>query len=337
MIGDSSHRHVWRIWAVLLIALVVVSALGLLVGRGRFDSEQSRTMFLTLRLWRLLAAFGIGATLSMAGVIIQAIFQNPLAGPSIIGTTAGAALGGQLSLLVYQSAFGFTLIRFIGPEVIVPAGASVGAIVALSLLLLITRRTRGTWVTLLIGFLLSSFFTSIGAYVISKAQSSWELGRAVLAFSMGSISSVGPTQVGMVLAVAIIGFIASFSWHRHLDLLLTGDDEARTFGLDVRQVRRWGIIWAGVLSAGAVAVGGSIAFVGLIVPHAMRRFVGHNTARLLPISALGGGVFVIFCDVLSRIGPGQGETPLGVVTGIIGAPVFLYLLVRAQNEGELHG
>src|SRR5690625_7189933 len=85
----------------------------------------------------------------------------------------------------------------------------------------------------------SCCYARIGANVISKAQSSWELGRAVLAFSMGSISSVGPTQVGMVLCVAVIGFAASMSWHRHLDMLLTGDDEARAFGLDVRQIRRW--------------------------------------------------------------------------------------------------
>lgn len=336
MRDEAATKKLIRTWVLLLIVLALLSVAGLLIGRGRLDSEHARQMFMTLRLWRLLAAFGIGAALSIAGVVIQAIFQNPLAGPSIIGTTAGAALGGQIALLLYQGVFGYTLVQWFGPEVVVPAGASVGAIVALLILLLITRRTDGTWVTLLIGFLLSSFFTSIGAYVISKAQSSWELGRAVLAFSMGSIASVGPTQVGMVLSVTVIGLIASMTWHRHLDMLLTGDSEARTFGLDVRQVRRWGIVWAGILSAGAVAVGGSIAFVGLIVPHAMRRVAGHSTAHLMPISAVAGGAFVIFCDILSRIGPGQGETPLGVVTGLIGAPVFLYLLTRAQDEGTLH-
>lgn len=337
MIHASAQQRLIFTWVALLGALALVSLSGLFVGTGTLDSEHARAMFMKLRLWRLLAAFGIGASLSIAGVVIQAIFQNPLAGPSIIGTTAGAALGGQLSLLLYQTAFGYTLIHLIGPEVIVPAGAALGAILALTILLLITRKTDGTWVTLLIGFLLSSFFTSIGAYVISKAQSSWELGRAVLAFSMGSISSVGPTHVGMVLCVMLLGFVASMSWHRHLDMLLTGDDEARTFGLDVHQIRRWGIVWAGILSAGAVAVGGSIAFVGLIVPHAMRRVAGHNAAQLMPISAVAGGTFVIFCDILSRVGPGQGETPLGVVTGLIGAPVFLYLLTRAQREGTLHG
>lgn len=336
MTDPSATQRLLLTWAALLLGLVGVSVLGLFIGSGVLDTDYARKMFMTLRLWRILAAFGIGAALSISGVVIQAIFQNPLAGPSIIGTTAGAALGGQLSLLLYQGAFGYAVVHLFGPEVVVPAGAALGAILALTLLLFITRRTEGTWVTLLIGFLLSSFFASIGAYVISKAQSSWELGRAVLAFSMGSISSVGPTQVGMVLCVAVIGFAASMSWHRHLDMLLTGDDEARAFGLDVRQIRRWGILWAGILSAGAVAVGGSIAFVGLIVPHAMRRVAGHTTAKLLPISAIAGGTFVIFCDVLSRIGPSQGETPLGVVTGLIGAPVFLYLLTRAQKEGTLH-
>src|SRR5690625_7529757 len=102
----------------------------------------------------------------------------------------------------------------------------------------------------------------------------------------------------MVLCVALIGFAASRSCHRYLDKLLTVDDEERVFGLDVRQIRRWGILWAGILSAGAVAVGGSIAFVGLIVPHAMRRVAGHTPAKLFPISAIDGGTSAIFFVVI---------------------------------------
>ena len=336
--GDiqARRRHALT-WTVLLVSLVVVCALSLLVGRASLESLDTRAIFFRLRSGRIGAAFGIGAALAMAGVVVQAVFQNPLAGPSIIGTTAGAALGGQLALLGYSSAFGAGGAAMVGPELIVPMGATVGAIAALSLLLVLTRHSNDLLVTLLVGFLLSSFFASMGAYVISKAQQSWELGRAVLAFSMGSISSAGPTHVGMVLSVVLIGGVAALSWHRHLDLLLTGDAEAESLGLNVGQVRRWGIIWTGVLSAGAVAVGGSVAFVGLIVPHALRPFVGYSTARLLPACAVAGGTFVIFCDVLARIGPGRGETPLGVVTGLIGAPVFLYLLTRAQRARSLDG
>lgn len=319
------------------MVLVLVSVASMFVGRGTMgDHTTTWGIFLPLRFWRLAAAFGIGASLSMAGVLVQAIFQNPLAGPSIIGTTAGAALGGQFMMILYSSSFAVFLAQHVGYEVLIPLGATLGAIGSLFLLLSITRRAQGTWITLLVGFLLTSFFTSIGAYVVSKAQSSWELGRAVLAYSLGTISSVGPKQVIIVWIVSLIGFVAAMTWHRHLDMLLTGDDEAQTFGLNVKQTRRWSILWAGVLSAGAVAIGGSVAFVGLVVPHAMRRFVGYDTARLLPACAVNGGTFVIFCDILARLGTNQGETPLGVITGLIGAPVFLYLLLRTHRAETLN-
>ena len=333
----DSQRRLRRTWVVLLSTLVFACILSLLVGRASLENLDTRDVFLQLRTWRIGAAFGIGAALAMAGVVIQAVFQNPLAGPSIIGTTAGAALGGQLSLLGYQSVLGLSIAHTLGPELIVPLGSAIGAICALFLLLALTRRANDVLVTLLVGFLLSSFFASLGAFVISKAQESWALGRAIIAFSMGSISSVGPTQVGMVLTVVVIGGIAASSWHRHLDLLLTGDAEATSLGLNVPQVRRWGMIWTGILSASAVAVGGNIAFVGLIVPHALRRFVGYRTAHLLPACAIAGGTFVILCDVLSRLGPGVGETPLGVVTGLIGAPIFLYLLIQTQRTRTIGG
>lgn len=331
------RRRLWLTWTVILLGLVVACTLGMLVGQGSLDTPDSRRIFFELRAWRIAAAFGIGAALAMAGVIVQAVFQNPLAGPSIIGTTAGAGLGGQLALIGYQSAVGLNAAHLFGAELVVPIGAVAGAITSLFLLLSLTRRAKDLLVTLLIGFLLSSFFASIGAYVISKAQQSWELGRAVLAFSMGSISAAGPSQVSIVLCVALVGGLAAMTWHRHLDLLLTGDNEAASLGLDVAKVRRWGVVWTGILSAGAVAVGGNIAFVGLIVPHALRPFVGYSTAALLPSCAFAGGTFVIFCDVLSRVGPGRSETPLGVITGLIGAPIFLYLLSRAQRSRSLDG
>ena len=336
-IHPDARRRLWLTWLVLILSFLVACALSMFVGQGSLDTAEARQMFFELRAWRMAAAFGIGAALAMAGVVVQAVFQNPLAGPSIIGTTAGAALGGQLALVGYQSALGLSAASVLGAELVVPSGAVVGAVASLFLLLALTRRSNDMLVTLLVGFLLSSFFASIGAYVISKAQQSWELGRAVLAFSMGSISSAGPTQVAIVLCVMVVGGIAALSWHRHLDLLLTGDSEASSLGLNVPQVRRWGIVWTGILSAGAVAVGGSIAFVGLIVPHALRPFVGYQTAALLPSCAFAGGTFVIFCDVLSRLGPGRGETPLGVVTGLIGAPIFLYLLTRNRRTRSIDG
>ena len=118
--------------------------------------------------------------------------------------------------------------------------------------------------------------------------------------------------------------------------MLSGEDEARVLGVDVARARRWCIIWAATLTAGAVAVGGNVGFVGLIVPQVLRSVVGVSHRALVPASALGGGVFLLACDLLSRAIPSKTEIPLGVVTGLVGAPTFLWLLLRARR-GALHG
>jgi iron complex transport system permease protein len=158
------------------------------------------------------------------------------------------------------------------------------------------------------------------------------VGRAVISFALGSVSGTGLRQVMMIAPIVVVGTAAAFFWSRPLDLLLSGEEEARILGLDVDRTRRWCIIWTALLTAGAVAVGGNLAFVGLVVPHALRLFVGVSHRSLIPSAALGGGAFVLACDVLARLVPARTEIPLGVVTGLFGAPVFLWLLLRSRRE-----
>jgi iron complex transport system permease protein len=309
--------------------------LGLSLGHGALSDPTLRSTFLELRAFRIAVAFLAGGALAVGGVLVQGLFRNPLASPSVIGTTAGASLGGQLALVL----LGFGLQHapaWLEPEMVLPAGCLLGALAALGILLLITRFTGDLLVVLLAGFLLSSLFLSVSSFVTTLAQGSWNLGRAVVAFTLGGVGGSGVRQVLLVAPLTLIGTAVGWSWGKPLDLLMTGEEEAQTLGVDVRGVRRWVILWIAILTAGAVAVGGNVGFVGLIIPHALRPFVGVSHGRLVPTALLAGGSFLVLCDVLTRVLPGQGEIPLGVITGFIGAPVFLFLLIKLRKD-IVHG
>lgn len=325
-----------KVMLVLVAGAFVSVGLGLSVGSASLSDDSLRDTILRLRASRVVVAFLVGSSLAVGGVVVQGLFNNPLASPSILGTTAGASFGGQLSLLFAQVLFSHEFPAWLDPEMFVPVGCFAGALVALLFLLLAARYYHDNVVLLLTGFLLSALFLSLGSFLTSLAQQTWELGRAVISFALGSLGGSGPRQVAVALPLACFGIGAAFLWARPLDLMLTGEAEARTLGVEVDQVRRWCIAWTGVLTAGAVAVGGNIGFVGLIVPHALRAWVGPGHRTLVPLSAVLGGAFVVLCDTLARGLPARSEVPLGVVTGVIGAPVFLLLLLRSRRA-ELYG
>jgi iron complex transport system permease protein len=319
-----------RLYPLLLVSLLVAGALAVLVGAGDLSDPELRETFLRLRGFRLAAAFLAGAALAVGGVVVQGLFRNPLASPSVLGTTAGASFGGQVALLTYGLAG--TGAGFIVPEMIVPVGCFIGALGALGVLLLFLRITHDLLALLLTGFVLSALFLSLSAFVTSIAQETWELGRAVVSFSLGSVSGTGPRQVAFALPLIATALLACWLWGRSLDLLLSGEEEAQAMGANVGAVRWWSAIWVSVLVAGAVSVGGNVGFVGLVVPHMLRPFTGTKHQRLIPAAALAGGVFLVACDVLARLIPSRSEMPLGVVTGLIGAPLFLLLLIRLRRE-----
>lgn len=318
------------LYPVLIALLLGVAALAVSVGAGDLGDRALRETFLTLRGYRLGAAFLAGAALAVGGVVVQGLFRNPLASPSVLGTTAGASLGGQLALL------GHALVGFgagaVVPEMILPLGCFAGALVSLAILLVFLRVTEDLLALLLTGFVLSALFLSLSAFAISLAQERWELGRAVVTFSLGSVSGTGPRQLLFAAPLVVAGALACWLWGRPLDLLLSGEEEARSLGADVSQIRWWAATWVSVLVAGAVSVGGNVGFVGLVVPHLLRPFAGTKHRALIPAAALAGGLFLVTCDVVARVIPSTSEIPLGVVTGIIGAPLFLILLIRLRRE-----
>jgi iron complex transport system permease protein len=321
------------VYAVLVALLLAAGGLALVVGPGHLSDPALRATLLELRATRVAAALLAGAALGVGGVVVQGVFRNPLVSPSILGTTAGASLGGQLALLALAwGAAG----RAIPAELVLPIGCLLGASLALAVLLLFCRERAGTLVLILTGFILSSLFLAVGGFVTSLAQDQWDLSRAVVAFTLGGVGGTGLRQVAAATPFVLAGLVACWAWSGTLDVLISGEDEARTLGVEVGQARRWTVVWVAVLTSAAIAVGGNVAFVGLVVPHAMRPLVGVGHRRLIPAAALMGAAFLVICDVIARVFPSRTELPLGVITGILGAPVFLYLLARYHREVE-HG
>ena len=321
-----------RVYLALCVLLGVISFASLRLGAGDLSDASLGQTFLSLRATRLFAALLAGASLAVAGVIVQGLFRNPLADPSILGTTAGASLGGRVTILLTQALLGSSAGALLPPELLLPVGCMLGATGALALVLAVNRTGDDVVVLLLTGFLLSSLFLSMGSFVSSLALERWELSRALMDFTLGDLSGVSMRRVLLALPLVLTGILAAFFWSSPLDVMLSGEDEAASLGVDVNDVRRACVLWTAVLSAAAVALGGNVGFVGLIVPHALRPLVGVTHRRLIPASALLGALFLAACDVLTRVMPTRSEVPLGVVTGLIGAPVFLVLLLRSRKE-----
>jgi iron complex transport system permease protein len=273
----------------------------------------------------------VGAALALSGLLVQGLFQNPLADTSILGTTAGAALGGQLALLFTQFVLANSALYAVAAETLLPLGCLLGAFAALAVLLFFLQRDGDLLSVLLTGFILCSLFISLGSLATSVAQEHWELGRALIAFTLGGLNGIGPRHVALALPLVVAGVIAAWLWARSLDVLLCGEEEAASLGVDVPNVRRYAVLWISVLAGAAVAVGGNIGFVGLLVPHALRPLLGAEHRILIPATVIGGAVFLASCDLLVRLLPTRGELPLGVVTGILGAPFFLLLLNKARR------
>lgn len=327
--ATSSGRRALVVGSVLLL---VAAAAGIAVGPGDLGDPELRGTLLALRAWRVAAAALTGAALAVGGAVVQGLFRNPLADPSILGSTAGASLGGQAALALYAMWLTGGDAGPLPPGALLPVGCLLGALIALGCVLAIARREPDRVVLLLSGFILTALFLAIGNFLLSMAQESWELGRAMVSFVMGGLSGTGGDQVRAAAPLVLAGIAAAWFWGPSLDLLLSGDEESRSLGVDVAGVRRWGIVWVAVLTGAAVSLGGNIGFVGLVVPHALRPYTGWEHRPLLPAAAVAGAAFVVACDVLTRVVPTRTELPLGVITGLIGAPIFLWMLLRSYRE-----
>ena len=275
------------------------------------------------RLTRTLVAAACGAGLATCGVILQSLLRNPLADPYLLGISAGASTGAVLVVLIGVG----------GGLVSLSAGAFVGAMAAFALVILLARASgssSGTGQIILAGIAGSQLFNALTAFLITKSASS-EQARGIMFWLLGNLSGVRWPSVWLAVPVAVVG-LAVCLWHRRaLDAFTFGSDSAASLGIPVRRVQFVLVACAALVTAVMVSIVGSIGFVGLVIPHAVRLLLGTGHSRLLPASALGGALFLIAADVLSRTLIKGQVIPVGVVTALVGAPVFALILIGRRN------
>jgi iron complex transport system permease protein len=280
----------------------------------------AETIVFELRLPRVLMAMTVGVGLSLAGATFQGLLRNPLADPYVLGTASGAALGAAIALLLPVSValLGFGLLHLF---------AFVGALAAVAVVYRVSRLGGLSSLTsvLLTGYAVGSLLAAGLAMTMYLAGSNL---RQIFFYMLGSFSLASWPQVAIGLPIIALGSAVILTHARSLNGLLLGEETAANLGLDVRRERLLLLGAATLVTAAAVAMSGLIGFVGLVVPHLVRLVVGPNARLLLPLSAIFGALFMVVADLIARV---PGELPVGVVTAVVGAPFFLYLLRRFRS------
>jgi iron complex transport system permease protein len=284
--------------------------------------ELHTRIVLGIRLPRILLGAIVGFSLAAAGTIMQGIFRNPMADPSIIGVSSGAAVG----------AVGFIVLPISLPFGVGLRGAAfVGALAAaFGVYLIATRNGRTPVATLLLaGVAVQTFLGAVVSYLLLNAGESV---RRALFWLMGHLSGAAWSEVWSSVVLVGLPFLGLLAYARDLNVLLLGAEDAQSLGVNVERTKRILLALASLVTAAGVAVAGVIGFVGLIIPHIMRLLIGPDHRTLLPTASIAGASFLVATDTLARSGP--TEVPVGIVTAVLGAPFFLYLL-RSQEVHEL--
>lgn len=291
---------------------------------GKALSPEEAAVLWYIRLPRVCVAVLVGAALAISGAVMQGVFSNALADPGIIGVSAGASFGAVISVslgLTAVSMYYMPLFALAGAAFSVTAAILLtmkdGRISAMSLLL------AGVAVSMFLGALTNGLLTFMNEYKLREFLF-WMVGGLDYRRWEHVFLAAGPVLSG----IAILCVLA-----RHLNVLIMGEIEAKALGLNVAFYRFFFLFLASVITATAVCVSGSIGFVGLVVPHVMRMILGPDHVFLLPASALAGAVFLLFCDTLGRVVMAPMEIRVGIMTAIIGAPYFLFLLRRLRSKG----
>ncbi|MCR6711466.1 MAG: iron ABC transporter permease [Demequina sp.] len=341
--AGRGRRFAWTIavLGLLLVVGVVVSAaigqfpvavtevIGSVLNRLGLHTSWAPVEELTnqalwqIRFPRIAMAVLVGATLAVAGCVMQAIFGNPLAEPGVVGVSSGAALGAALAIVTgvtLAGAAGVALFAFVGG-------------VAATLLVYATARANGRTevVTLLLTGIAINAFAGAGlALMIFMADTASR--EQIIFWQLGSLNGTRWSEVTVVAVLGVAGAAVAFANGRRYDLLALGERTASHLGVRVERLRILSIVVVAVLTGAAVAYVGIIAFVGLVVPHALRMVMGPGHRALLPASALGGAVLLVFADVIARTAVAGAELPIGLITSLIGGPFFFVLLRRARSS-----
>ena len=317
----------------LLIAILLSLAIGsvfispkeiwqVILGHG---SETFTSILWKIRLPRTVLIALTGAALGGSGATYQGLFRNPLADPFLIGVASGAGLGAVIAMSVKWPYSFWGLMA-------IPLSAFIAALLTVFIVYSLARvgNTIPTTNLILAGVAFSSFATSLTSFLMLR--STGEVRRA-LGWLLGGASQSGWTTILAIMPYLLIGIgVLIFSGHA-LNLLQFGDDQAQQLGLNVTRTKRILLAASSLSTAAAVAFSGIIGFIGLIVPHLIRLWFGPDYRRLLPLSILGGATALLICDVISRVIIAPQEIPVGIITALIGAPFFLWVLKSAKNQG----
>lgn len=321
----------------LLLLLFVAMFFGLFLGSSEngvkavyqsLSGAKEADPMLTTIVWRIrfprvvLAAL-IGATLSLGGLVFQALLRNPLAEPYILGISGGSAVGAIIGILMGLS-------RFPG----VSFTAFAGSMATLLLIFLISsgRTVLKKDSLLLSGVMINAFCSAIIMFLVSMTYDSRL--HNIMFWLMGDLSTADITQVG-ILAVSILPcFVVIFCLSNSMNLLLLGKEMAQAMGVNIKFVTVTLLVATSFMVSATVCHCGLIGFVGLVIPHLLRLLLGPDHRVLVPACILGGGAYMVFCDLMARVLPEQGEMPVGIITAMIGAPLFIFLLKKSDLRGQ---
>lgn len=329
--------------AVLLLALLLALILGVSLGpvvvpfgetvcillkwaglpvEGEFTKQQW-IVITEVRLPRVLVGGLVGAALAVSGAAMQGLFRNPLVEPGYVGVSSGAALGAVCAIF-----FGWTAIS----SWFLPISAFIGSIVAMVTILTVWKssRQKGVAMLLLLGIGINAFFSAIMNVMVATSKNEQEL-RSIIYWLQGGLEARTWEHVLLIGLPVLLGALILTLFGRELNLLLLGEEQAKSAGVHVRFIRNAILGLTALITGAAVAVSGIIGFVGLVVPHFIRLIAGPDHRFLLPASALGGAVFLILADLVSRMAVQPITLQVGIVCAIIGAPLFIALLIKSNR------
>ena len=336
MILNLQHNITRIIWIslVLLVVLLIAISLGISIGPTKsgigsalsalFSSAESDSVYHSIvwriRFPRVLLAAIVGATLSLGGLVFQALLRNPLAEPFILGISGGSAIGAIIGILLGLSRFpGICFTSFLG---------SLGTL-ALILVMSTGKSILRKDALLLSGVMVNAFCSAIIMFLVSITQDARL--HNIIFWLMGDLSAADLPQVVILGSILIPCFIMVFMFSHAMNLLMMGKDMARTMGINIKVVTLALLIVTSFMVSATVSFSGLVGFVGLVIPHLLRLILGPDHRSLVPACLFGGAAYLVLCDLLARTLPQQGEMPAGVVTALIGAPLFIILLKKSRK------
>ena len=318
-----SRRRTILVSLLLFVVLLMAMALCSTVGVVSFDRHTllQSPIFWNLRLPRVILSVLVGTMLSVCGAVYQSVFRNPLTDPYVLGISSGASLGAAIAIIL-------------GLEAILWGVGAMALLTALLTILLIFKiasigNRMHTTTLLLTGVCLTFLITAVISLLMALRQDKME---SIIFWTMGSFASASWFDVYLLIPVAVVGLFVVLYYSKDLNLLLVGSETAQSLGVEVEKVRRRLLLATTLMVAFSVSTCGVIGFVGLVVPHCIRLVCGSDNRRIIPYSIFVGALFLLLCDTGARTLIPPNELPVGSITALLGAPMFIYLLYKSKRQ-----